>query len=810
MFVRRWGAVIVTTGWLVGLLMAAGRVSGSGRVVLGLLALAALALAGTVTWVASARTRLTLLPLDARWQAALAAVWFGAALLLGMARFAWSLPGNDPRNVANLPQGTLITVRGTIDAEPDVRANGAYLQIRVTGIQGAGPYSWDAADGVIQIFDAKDQAAFAPDYGDGVELQGYLAGVSPKAPPGIDATMHSAKVQILNHGGGNPILALLYAWRTGLARGLAGTLPAPEAALLTGIVLGLKTPLMRSRLNLFIRTGTIHLVVTSGLKVTLVGDLTARLVQPLGRAVRLALPLAAIVLYVILSGAGPAALRAGLMGTLLVAARALGRDYDAPTALALAAMILTAWQPTMLWDVGFQLSTAGTLGIITLGPFFHTWLIPSLGRFPGGRLLAESITATFAAQIGTFPLIAINFGIFSLISPLANLLLVPLLPLFLVLGGLIGFLGIVAAPVGDLLGYIAFPIFKLADLVVEGLAAPGWAALTVGALPGWLTPLWIAAIGLAPLLWRGRIAPHTPAATPAPPATAAPRVGLPATLRVGLALAQGIMLGAGTILLPHMATQPIIRVTFLDVGSTGPATLIQMRDGKVALVDGGGDGTRLLQALADRLPFWQRSIDLVVLTDPRAGHLRGLPALLGTYQLREVVDAGVLHPAADYASWFLLLQRAGVPLVRAAQGVTIALGPAHITVLSPTGPLLTVSDQEDNNALVFRLDAPGLSVLFAGEAGARALTNAMSDPHPITVVQFAAPPTPQRQAAQFNALTQSNAQMAVFVPASHLPAQGVVIPPIDPATTHAPPLERTGEIGSISIVSDGVRWWSEE
>ncbi|MBA2679957.1 MAG: hypothetical protein H0U76_16365 [Ktedonobacteraceae bacterium] len=112
------------------------------------------------------------------------------------------------------------------------------------------------ASGTVQLFAAGLASQFAPDYGDTVE---FTAPLRPPAhaPPGIDADAGAPqRLTILARGGGNPILAALYRLRTVLAGGLTSALPAPEAALLIGILLGLKTPTLRARLPLFVETRT--------------------------------------------------------------------------------------------------------------------------------------------------------------------------------------------------------------------------------------------------------------------------------------------------------------------------------------------------------------------------------------------------------------------------------------------------------------------------------------------------------------------------------------------------------------------------
>lgn len=173
-----------------------------------------------------------------------------------------------------------------------------------------------------------------------------------------------------------------------------------------------------------------------------------------------------------------------------------------------------------------------------------------------------------------------------------------------------------------------------------------------------------------------------------------------------------------------MAAQPDGRltITFLSVAPTGQppqgeAILIHTPDGKTALIDGGLDATSLGQELDQRLPFWQRSLDMVLLTTPRQDHLVALQDVISRYQVGEILDAGMVHPSAGYALWRRTISDRNLQFVRVGQGITIALGTqVMLQVFWPTSPLHTGSNEELDNTLIVRLISPGLRVLLVGTA----------------------------------------------------------------------------------------------
>ena len=151
---------------------------------------------------------------------------------------------------------------------------------------------------------------FAPAYGDTLSLSGDLEPLDGRyAPPGVVAELTKARSVIVDREGGNPLLARLFDLRLALAQAIQRALPEPEAALLIGILLGLKTPVLRSRLALFTATGTIHLVVPAGLKVSILADAATRAFRPFGRWPRVIGSLLAVGAYAAVGGGGPAALR---------------------------------------------------------------------------------------------------------------------------------------------------------------------------------------------------------------------------------------------------------------------------------------------------------------------------------------------------------------------------------------------------------------------------------------------------------------------------------------------------------------------
>jgi competence protein ComEC len=659
---------------------------------------------------------------DRCWPLLVAAVLL-AALALGGARAAWADPAADSSAISHLPLNAPLELRGTVAAEPDIRGGLRYLLVDVSQVSHDNGRTWQQATGRLEVSVYGPDDWFAPAYGDTLTLNGSLT--SPQGgAPNVQAEMRGARVTILSRDDGNPLLAALFGLRVRLAEAIQRTLPEPEAALLIGILLGFKTPLLRTRLSLFTATGTIHLVVPAGLKVAMLAEMARRALRPLGRWPRLAGSLAAVGVYAALGGGGPAAFRAATMGALLVLGGSLGRQYNIFTAIALAVLLMTAGDPLLIYDAGFQLTTLATLGIPLLTPPLQRLLLLALGRLGrsgGVAAIAEALAVTMAAQLATLPVLALTFGEVSLVAPLANLLTVPLLAPLLILGGLLALCGAVGVGVTSALAlalsWVVWPLLWYVDNAIAICANLPGAALAAVGIPlvvawGYYALLIVGGWRLAPRLRRW--------SAPLREQTGRRHV----SRGVVVALLTLALLGAGGAAVPAMEASRIAHLDFLNVGPGGAATLLRLPSGVTVLLNGGPDGPALETALAGRLPFWQHTLDLAILTDYRAGAVRGLNDAASHFTIDRAVDAGALHPTREYLAWRDAMAHAGARYTQIRQGNALQLASdTTLTVLAPQSTLYTTQQGTTtaSNDLILWLDTPGLRVLFLGAADAFAL-----------------------------------------------------------------------------------------
>ncbi|HEX9037595.1 MAG TPA: ComEC/Rec2 family competence protein [Ktedonobacterales bacterium] len=560
--------------------------------------------------------------------------------------------------------------------------------------------------------------------------------------------MSSARVSIQARGNGFAPLATLYQCRAALAQGAERSLPEPEAALLIGIVLGLKTPALRARLPLFVATGTIHLVVPAGLKVALLADMASRAARRLGPWPQTSAALVAVGAYAALGGGGPAATRAAIMGALLALAPALGRTYNVYTALALAVLIMTGIEPALINDAGFQLTALAPFGLPLPTPGLQAALLRLAGPRRDWRatlFITETLAVTMAAQIATLPVLALTFHTVSLVAPLANLLTVPLLaPLFVLGAALATCAALGLGPVAMALAWITWPALAWVDGAISWTAGLPLAALQLSQAPLALAPLYyVVAVGaisaLRPWLRAARDALEH-AASGASASRGQRMLGRRA-LVAAVVLAVVASVGAS---IPALASGGKAHIDFLDVGPGGSAILLREPGGFTALIDGGPSGPALETALAGRIPFWQRNIDLAALTDVRAGDARGLEDAAAHYHIGLTLDAGMVHPGVEYLAYLDAMRRSSASRRQArADNVVLLPGGASLAALAPPQTLYPPNegDSQASDDLILRLETPGLSVLLLGAAEAYALDAlaGSGEPQRADVVELALP-----------------------------------------------------------------------
>ena len=668
-----------------------------------------------------------------------AAIWLmiGAATLLGasigLVRGAAAELPTGPGSLGDLI-GREVTIRGT--AIDDARPREDRQQV-VLGELTAGTEPPVPVTGRVLVWlprgisiAAGDRVALAATPEEPRDFEGF-AYREYLARQGIAAIARANDASVTPGAGAVSALA---AMRATLRTGLNTVVPEPEAALGAGILLGVRSGIAPEIDTAFADAGLTHVVAISGWNIAIVAAVIAAVADPLGRRrggrwLSATVSVAAVGGYVLLTGAGPSVVRAALMAGAMLLVRMGGSRAHAASALCAAAGVMLLAAPTVLWDVGFQLSLLATGGLIWFGAGIEGRLV----ALPGW--LREPIALTMAAQLTTLPVLLMNFERLSLVAPLANVVVVPIVPFAMLACALASLGGALSAAVpltavGDVIGWAFGGVAWLALhlMIAAGTAFASIPASAVGvSVPVPFAVAWYPCLALG--WWSMRSGPSTdrgtvrliaggrrwPAARRLPPILAVTRVALrPRVLAVGL---------IAVLWLTTVPGRPDGRLHLLglDIGQ-GDAILVRTPDGITMLVDGGPDPELTLRELGAALPWDVRGIDVLMLSHPHQDHIAGLVEIVRRYRVGLVLHAGIPFENPAYPTLLAETAARSVPIGLARAGQRLSLGAeTTIEIIYPTEADAAAPLPEgdiNNGSIVAILRYRSFSALLTGDAEA--------------------------------------------------------------------------------------------
>jgi len=244
----------------------------------------------------------------------------------------------------------------------------------------------------------------------------------------------------------------LYSFRKRLLQFYSSTLPTNMAALVAGCVIGSKQLLTSEFWDKLTATGTAHVVVASGMNVTIISKfILDLLVLFLPRRKAIPFTFLFVWLYAALAGFGAPIIRASVMGSLTFTAQEVGRIGSALRAFVITSVGMLLFKPEWLWDISFLLTCTATLSILLL----QKPIDAKLKRVP--EILRNDFTTSLAASVGVSPILWWNFGQFNILSPLINALVLWTIAPITIIGGIGGIVGLVIPVLGKGLLYLIYP-----------------------------------------------------------------------------------------------------------------------------------------------------------------------------------------------------------------------------------------------------------------------------------------------------------------------------------------------------------------
>ncbi len=659
------------------------------------------------------------------------------ALFGGLLRFQTSLPAVDEHHLQYYNDKGVITVHGMSNTEPEPGNTATSFQLSADKVLINGQYVDVTGKVLVTTLKYHDYH-----YGDVLQITGKLESTpqldSPSyqgylARQGIYSVTNYPSIQILDTGRGMKPLAWIYSLRNRLSQSLVRAMPEPQASLAQGILLGIRGNIPYSLNQAFSRTGTTHVLAISGINITIViGMLLAAGIWLFGKRYSIYIWLALILIwfYALLTGMNPPVVRGAIMGSIFLIAELLGRPNSALTALTFAAAIMVGLEPQVLWDASFQLSFLAMAGLILISPYLQAWgssrmnvsrnpsFVASLGSFA-----VTSFAITLAATIVTWPLIAYHFHVVSLVGLPATFFSVIALPAIIITSALVAVVGLFLPPVAWVLGWISWLCISYFTIVVRTFDALPLSSIRLEDIQMW--HLWIyytvLAAAIAAIYYRHQLTDlfhHAIArVSPGLKAVWVLIVRVPKKWIVTPLLVIAIVMWVAILNFPDDR----LHVSVLDVGQ-GDAILVQTPAHQNILIDGGPNPSAIDLELSEKLPFWDRKIDLAILTQPQADHLTGLIEVLHKYEVCQVFQPGIDSDSVTYQQWLNLINAEKIErqIVHSQQQIDLGDG-IKIEVLHPPSHLLRgTSDDVNNNSLLLRLSWNSVSFLFTSDIGKEA------------------------------------------------------------------------------------------
>ncbi len=584
---------------------------------------------------------------------------------------------------------------------------------------------WDTS-GKSQMVSGKVQVHLrnpreALEYGDEVVLGGEFA--EPKGrrnPGGFDQRVFldrqgvrtlffsgpNSKVKILGRHRGHFFIEKIQATRNFLSRSFAQGFDRDDAAFLQALFLGERRDLEEDFKDLFVKTGTLHLLAVSGFNIGFLASVVLILLAPfpLHKDVRLWIILVCVWLYCLVVGWQAPVVRASLMASIFLVGRLTGRKTDVLNTLGLAALVILAVSPKQLFDVGFQLSFLSVFAIAHFLPIFFSK--PSL--LPNEKFsfqekaafyLRELFWVSFVCSAVTLPLTVQNFYLVTPLSVLSNLVAVPL-SFLLFFAGVLYLLTFGWLP--PFLGVVPLSIKLLMRCFVASLSG-------IGRLPGayWVTGkldpflFFILLTGIFYLLGTQSV-------------------------KKSAARAAALLLFVASVLM----AQDILRqcrheftLTVLDVGQ-GDSIYLEFPAGGNLLID-AGKGVTSDKGRWVVTPFLRslgvRHIDLLVISHPHEDHIGGMPTVLDEFQVGQVMETGVPYRSRFYGMLEdkIRKEKSGRLLARRGQRLE-GYRDVKIRLLHPP-PQKRCSEDINNDSIVMKITYGETSFLLTGDVVEEAL-----------------------------------------------------------------------------------------
>ncbi len=479
---------------------------------------------------------------------------------------------------------------------------------------------------------------------------------------GILSTMRYASVSLIESDQGNSFKATIIKLGDKGYETLQRLFPSPESELLAGILLGREQGISPELQEAFRQTGTSHIIAISGFNMAILAGLFSGIFTRLfGRRWGTLTAVVGISFYTILVGGSAAVVRAAIMGAVGVMGGMFGRRQNGLNSLGLAGLGMMLLDPNVLWDIGFQLSIAATLGLVLYAQPLEERMVELATRWMSEEQaqklvgpLCEFFLFSLAAQVMTIPIIAYHFDQLSWISLLANPLVLPVQSLVMILGGLALLVGLILPGLGRIIAVIVQPFVTYTIRMVSWIASISGSSLVIPDFHFLWVFVYFAMLFFFTLL----------------PKEQRKKVRkMVLSVEVAILGLFALVIFVWNRVLAH--PDELLHLTLIDDQGS---VLIQTPGGKAVLMGGGSSPSHLQQVLGEMLPPGGYRLEAVIIGSPARDDLNGLTSGLRQGSPGIILWAGDPETNQTSAAVYEIFYDAGGSITSMQSGQRIDLG----------------------------------------------------------------------------------------------------------------------------------------
>lgn len=557
---------------------------------------------------------------------------------------------------------------------------------------------------------------FSLDFGEQIQIRGRLIAPRGERNPGdfdyqkflaaqkIYGAMNVAtpeKITILPSAPPKSITYMMYRIKQKFNQAIEQLYQGKARAIIQALLLGERGEIDPELKQAFIDCGVIHALAISGLHVGYIIFIFFALFSLLrfSYEARIIAVLKCLIFYNLLIGFAPPIVRASLMAGIFLLGRLWQRPTDMLNVISAAALIILLVSPLQLFQASFQLSFMAVISIVFLYQrlkffFDRSSLFRKLSKSNIGNFLGKLFLVTFAAQLGTLPLVAYYFHRISIISFLMNLLVIPLLGVIIALGLLSLFSSLISISLAQFYANSNTIILDSLIRVLEQSSQFKFSAIEI-------SPFGLVSILLYYLL-------------------------LLIVVNLDKKFCQKALVFSASCIFLFLAWKPIVenekwmQVIFFDVGQ-GDAAFVTFPDGKNLLIDAGPAYEKFDAGQAFIIPYLKREkirqIDTVILTHSDVDHIGGMASIFQKIQVNKIYDNGIYQASPGCSTYNQIIDRLGISHEKIYAGERLpASNEAGIFILHPNRSFVEKNDLNLNNgSIVLKINYGKISFLFAGD-----------------------------------------------------------------------------------------------